>query len=339
MARLKFGISLAVATALALAACTTHKQETPALTGPSELGTSVTVQVSPDVLNQDGASQSLVTITVRDTAGQPVRNVPLRAEITVNGAITDFGTLSARNVVTDANGRATVIYTAPSAPAVNVDSGTIVSIDVTPSGSDFGNAVARHTASIRLVPPGVVGPGNDLHAAFTATRLDNTEDSTILFDATASDALNANTTLVSYTWDFGNGDTATGKQVTRKFSAGTRTVTLTVRDAIGRTGTSQQVITIVPAGRPTAANPVISPTPPRLGEPVHFDASASSAATGHRIVSYTWNWGDGTVETTSSPRQDHTYVLGGRTYTVLLTVTDETGKTSAGPGQVQVVFP
>lgn len=339
MARQTFGITLAVAAAVALAACTVHKQDTPALTGPSELGTAITVQVSPDVLNQDGASQSLVTITVRDTAGQPVRNLPLRAEITVNGAITDFGTLSARNVVTDANGRATLIYTAPAAPAVNVDAGTLISIDVTPAGTDFGNAVARHTATIRLVPPGVISAPNDLRATFTFSRADTSEDSTILFDASASDALNPNSTLLTYTWDFGKGDTATGKQVTRKFGEGTRTVTLTVKDAIGRTGTTTQTITTLPSGRPTASSPVISPTPPRLNEPVHFDASASSATTGHRIVSYTWNWGDGTLETTAGPRVDHVYTLGGRTYVVLLTVTDETGKTSTTPGQTQVVFP
>lgn len=327
-----------VGIALALSACTVHKTETPALTGPSELSTAINIAVTPDVLSQDGASQSLVTITVRDANGQPLRNQPLRAEIAVNGVLTDFGGLSARNVVTDASGRATLVYTAPAAPAVSVDTGTLVQILVTPSGSDFANANAR-VATIRLVPPGVVGPGSDLRAAFTATRLDTTEDSTILFDASASDALNTNTTLVSFTWDFGNGDTATGKQVTRKFSAGSKTVTLTVRDAIGRTGTTQQVVTTLPAGRPSAANPVFSPTPPRLNEPVHFDASASSATTGHRIVSYTWNWGDGTVDTTSSPRADHTYTVGARTYIVLLTVTDETGKTSSVPGQTQIVFP
>src|SRR5450759_1555846 len=109
MARFKFGTALAVAGAFALAACTVHKQATPSLTGPSELGMSVTVEVSPDVLTQDGASQSLVTITVRDANGQPVRNVALRANITVNGVITDFGTLSARNVVSDAHGKASLV--------------------------------------------------------------------------------------------------------------------------------------------------------------------------------------------------------------------------------------
>lgn len=333
--RLTLGI---LGAALFLAACTVKKTETPGLTGPSELGTSITITVSPDVLSQDGASQSLVTIVARDNNGQLLRNLPLRAEITVNGVITDFGTLSARNLVTDANGRATAVYTAPPAPAVSVDNFIRVQINVTPAGTDFGNATTRY-ASIRLVPVGVVVPPNDLISTFEITRNDTSEDSTILFDATKSDAANPGTVLVSYLWDFGGGDTASGKQVTRKFNAGTRTVTLTVKDVTARTGTSQQVITTIPSNRPTAVPPVISPTPPTLGQPLHFDASGSFAAPGHRIVSYTWNFGEGTIRTTTDPRTDFVYTLGGRTYNVLLTVTDESGKTSQTPAQVAVIFP
>ena len=324
--------------ALLVSACTVKKQETPPLTGPSELSTSINISVTPDTLSQDGASQSLVTITARDHNGQPLRNLPLQAAIAVNGVLTDFGTLSARSLVTDSNGRATLTYTAPAAPSIAVDNGTVVQILVTPMGTDFGNATARF-ASIRLVPKGVIVPPNNLTATFDFTRTDTTEDSTILFDASKSDAANPGTTIVSYQWDFGNGETATGKQVTRKFSAGSRTVTLTITDVTGRTGRSQQVVTVTSGTRPTAVAPVISPIPPTLGQPVHFDASGSFAAPGHRIVSYTWNFGEGTIRTTSEPRTDFVYTLGGRTYVVLLTVTDETGKTSQAPATVNVSFP
>jgi len=323
--------------ALLLGACTVKEQKTPPLTGPSELSTSINISVTPDTLSQDGASQSLVTITARDHNGQPLRNLPLQAAIAVNGVLTDFGTLSARSLVTDANGRATLTYTAPSAPAIAVDNGTVVQILVTPSGTDFGNATARF-ASIRLVPRGVIVAPNNLNATFDIARTDTTEDSPIVFDATKSDAANPGTTIVSYLWDFGNGDTASGRQVTRKFGPGNRTVTLTITDVAGRTGTSQQVVSVIAGTKPTAVAPTISPIPPRLGEPVHFDASASTAASGHRIVSYTWNFGEGTIRTTSEPRTDFVYTLGGRTYVVLLTVTDETGKVST-PASVNVAFP
>jgi hypothetical protein len=77
--------------ALMLTACTTKKQETPSLTGPSELSTAISIAASPDVLAQDGASQSLITITAHDANGQVLRNLPLRAEISVDGSITDCG--------------------------------------------------------------------------------------------------------------------------------------------------------------------------------------------------------------------------------------------------------
>lgn len=312
-----------------LGACTVKKQETPDLAGPSELSTSINISVSPDVLSQDGASQSLVTITARDANGQPLRSLPVRADITVNGVITDFGTLSARNLVTDANGRATFTYTAPAAPAVSADNGTVVQIQVIPTGSDFGNATARF-ASIRLVPPGVIGGPNDLIALFTSTPNAPNEDTTVLFDATSSLSANPNSTIVSYEWDFGDGDRASGRQVTHQFDAGSHTVRLTIRDATNRSGTSSSVVTVTPTADPTPTF-VFSPNPARLNEPIHFDASTSVAATGHRIVSYTWNFGDGAVRTSSEPRIDYVYTIP-RTYVVQLTVTDDTGKSKTSAG-------
>ncbi|MDP9324591.1 MAG: Ig-like domain-containing protein, partial [Acidobacteriota bacterium] len=85
-------IVLAALAVTAIAAgCTMKSQNAPPLTGPSELGTSITVTVSPDILTQDGSSQSLVTITAHDSNGKPLKNLSLRAEIEVGGVRTDFG--------------------------------------------------------------------------------------------------------------------------------------------------------------------------------------------------------------------------------------------------------
>lgn len=326
ISRLAFGF---ITAALLAAGCTVKKQETPGLTGPSELGTSIEIAVSPDVLSQDGASQSLVTVTARDANGQPLRSLPLRAEIAVNGTLTDFGRLSARNIVTDANGRTTFTYTAPAPPAVPIDTFTVVQIGVVPTGTNFANATFR-SADIRLVPPTVVGPPNNLVAVFTTTPATPNEDAPVLFDATGSIAANPNTTLVSYEWNFGDGDTATGRQVSHQFEAGSYTVRLTIRDNINRTGTMASVVTVTPVAEPTP-NFVFSPNPAQINQPIHFDASTSVAAQGHRIVSYTWNFGDGVVQTTGSPRIDHVYTVS-RTYVVQLTVTDDTGKTKTSTG-------
>ena len=84
--------------ALVASGCTMEKQETPDLSGPSEFGTSIVVTVSPDILTQDGSSQSMVTVTASDPNG-PRRGMNLRAEINVGGIPADFGTLSQRSLV------------------------------------------------------------------------------------------------------------------------------------------------------------------------------------------------------------------------------------------------
>src|ERR1700674_3793191 len=124
------------------AGCTVSKDTPPPFQGPSELGLSVTLFANPDVLSQDGASQSQIVIETRDANGQPAPNTAVRAEIFVSGVPVDFGTLSARTAVTGSNGRATLTYTAP-APVSSVDTGAQVEIRVTPSGTNQANAVGR----------------------------------------------------------------------------------------------------------------------------------------------------------------------------------------------------
>src|SRR5215471_998635 len=194
--------TLPIAFALAaLSACSLHDQaDAPSLSGPSTNGTSLTVTVTPDVLTQDGQSQSLVTINAFGPSGAPLASLPLRAEIIVDGASTDFGALSARTLVTDGNGRATVTYTAPPAPVLNSDNGTTVFISVAPLSTDFANNNPVR-ASIRLVPPGVVGPPvSPLRPDFAvpATTIGNPA----VFEATVVDASNADATaqVTSYQW-------------------------------------------------------------------------------------------------------------------------------------------
>ena len=147
-----------------LPACTMKSQEAPDFTGPSEFGKSINVTVTPDAIVQDGASQSVVTVTALGVNAQPLANIPLRAEIRVDDVPTDFGSLSARNLVTDANGRATLVYTAPATvPGAAIDTQTVVQIGVTAASGDAANAVTRF-ANLRLLPPGRVGSAERLAA-------------------------------------------------------------------------------------------------------------------------------------------------------------------------------
>jgi PKD repeat protein len=85
------------------------------------------------------------------------------------------------------------------------------------------------------------------------------------------------------------------------------------------------------AGPPTVPNsppPTVefnfSPTRPVVNQNVFFDASASKAVSGHAIVSYRWNFGDGTIDTTGGVSVSHQFGSAG-TRTLTLTVTDDAG--------------
>lgn len=304
------------------------KQEAPPLTGPSEYGLSVTVQVSPDVLTQDGASQALVTITAHDAAGQRKPNVSVRLDTIVNNQPITFGTLSARTLVTGSDGRATATYTAP--PATSSGSELLVTIAATPIGTDNNNTVPR-TATVRLVPQGVVHPPSGLTPAFTISPATPTEDSQVLVDASTS---RANGAITSYTWDFGNGRTGSGVRATTTYDdPGSFFITLTITDELSRAASTTQTVTVNPGTAPTAAF-TFSPSDPRTGQQVVFDAALSTVPSGRRIVAYNWNFGDGSFGTGPAPA--HVYTLP-RTYVVVLTVTDDTGRTASTSGGVTVV--
>src|SRR5262245_60550585 len=120
------------------AGCAVHQSDSaPPLTGPSTLARSVTVSTIPDRLTQDGQSQSAVVVQVSDASGKPASAVPLRIDMLVGGTLQDFGSLSARTIVTGADGKASTVYTAPPAPPAQANSGTnTVTIRAIPVGDN-----------------------------------------------------------------------------------------------------------------------------------------------------------------------------------------------------------
>jgi PKD repeat protein/heme-degrading monooxygenase HmoA len=141
--------------------------------------------------------------------------------------------------------------------------------------------------------------------------------------------------IVSYAWDFGDGNTGAGATPVHSYGAGgTYTVSLTVTDNDGLTNTVTTRATVSdgtglqpPAAR--AGGPYSGTT----GLPVSFDGSRSSDPDG-TIVSYDWNFGDG--HTGSGVTLTHTYSAAGL-YTVTLTVTDSTGLTDAATTTADVI--
>ena len=321
---------IAVLTALTLvsvAACIQDGAEPGAFSGPSELGLSLALTASPDRLPLDGASQSVIGVHARDEHGNNVANLRLSLQISTSRGFEDFGRLSARSIVTGADGRASAIYTVPAAssnPAGAVDTGAGVTIWVTPAGTDASNAISR-TVEIRLVPSGTVIPPFDATIGFTFTPdspqlFDQVRFTTVCVGVNDTDCVRDPSGIIaSYAWDFGDGRTGSGPEPTHLYrEPGTLVVALTVRDTFGRVARVTRSIEIGGGAVPTAVI-TVSPAAPVVGETVFFSGISSTAAPGLEIVLWEWDFGDGSFDTGAG--QEHVYLTEG-TYVVILRVTD-----------------
>ncbi len=172
----------------------------------------------------------------------------------------------------------------------------------------------------------LAGGGQLPNVAPTANFTKSTSFLGLAVDATSSTDVDG--TVAGYSWNFGDGGTATGATANHTYAtSGTYDVTLTVTDDDGATGTVTQQVTVTANQAPTAA---FTPTTNFLG--LSVDATASSASDG-TITGYSWNFGDG--GTAAGATANHTYAAPG-TYTVTLTVTDGLGATGTVTHDVTV---
>jgi PKD repeat protein len=234
-----------VLAALALsgvAGCTLDSPDPPMVTGPSTYFLSLTVTASPDVLPEDGSSQSVIRIIARDENGQPVRNLQLRVDTVDGGRIVDFGVLSARNVTTNSAGEATVVFTAPKAAIPGFDSGTVLEIRATPIGNDFSGANPRGV-QIRLVPQSVATIPGAPTPVFSFSPSTPRPADLITFNASAS---SDDGTIVRYHWTFSDGHVEPDQAIVEHdfTSAGTYFVTLTVTDNENKSSSVTRAITV-----------------------------------------------------------------------------------------------
>jgi PKD repeat protein len=316
------------------AACSVQETTIPSLSGPSELALRIAIQVTPDEILQDGSSQATLQIEAANFDGRPARATSLRIATTFEGVIQDFGTLSAKTVVTGDDGRARVVYTAPPRPVQPVDDFNVVTFQVTPIGTDFNGEVPR-TAQLRLLPPGAVLPPNVPPVPdFSFTPTSPTVLTNVVFDASATTDDGATCgPRCAYNWDFGDGQSGAGVFVTHSFAQqGNFQVRLTATDARGASTMVAKTVTVGAGTAPTASF-TFSPSAPLVNEQIFFTAEASRAASGRRIVSYDWNFGSG--RTGTGVTISKAYDAPG-TYTVTLTVTDDAGNKGTATQQVAV---
>jgi len=306
------------------AACGLDNNKMPALSGPSTLGLSIAMTASPDQLPRDGSSQSVITLTARDAQGRVVAGQRLSLSLDLNAP--QGASISQTEVTTGSGGQATFAVTAPTAGSLGD-----ITILATPIGVDAGNATAR-AISIAAIPrndsaPRFPTPPFTVSCATinAACTTDPEVGQVVTFDASGVTDEGTKCNACTFRWNFGGEATATGQIVSYAFTAGgVYVVTLTVTDAGGLTATAQRNVTVSVAG-PATVNFV--PPAPIAGQTATF-ISTSAAAPNHRIVSYTWSWGDGSAnQTTAATSIQHTYDQAG-TYPVTLTVRDDLGQSA-----------
>ena len=131
-------------------------------------------------------------------------------------------------------------------------------------------------------------------------------------------------TIISYDWEFGD-DISYGSGDSPYYvysEHGVFTVTLVVTDNDG--ATSEDTCTVTVLDNPPVASAGIDRTV-YLGTTITFDGSGSNDPDGS-IITYDWNFGDGT-DLGSDVKPSHTYTHHG-VYTVTLIVTDNDGSIS-----------
>ncbi|HEY4239726.1 MAG TPA: PKD domain-containing protein [Kofleriaceae bacterium] len=171
------------------------------------------------------------------------------------------------------------------------------------SGTQHYTASSVITVTRRDLPP---------TAVFSATCTVRT----CTFDGTAS---SDDVGIASYSWQFGDGTTATGPTLSTTSHAyatnGPYTATLTVKDSANQPGTATQSVS--PIDHP----PVAGFTWSCIQRSCSFFSSSTDDA---GIASYAWTFGDTGTGTGATPT--HSYAALSGSYTVTLTVTDSIGQ-------------
>lgn len=149
----------------------------------------------------------------------------------------------------------------------------------------------------------------------------------IPFYGTASDS---DGSVAQLFWAFGDGSTSSSQNPSHLYTTpGSFEAKLTVTDNEGATCASTQSIVIEPPNKPPTVS--MAATPPKGPEPLNVGFTATTSDPDGQVVTYAWNFGDGTSSAAASPQ--HLYSQDG-TYTATLVVTDDDGATASASAVV-----
>jgi PKD repeat protein len=234
--------------ALAGVSCRLSNASPANYTGPSEFGVSVSLSATPDLLARDGRQTSTITVQAHDSNGAPLAQLGVALGMSVESASGTLGSLSQTQVTTGADGRASVVYTAPLPATLGQSNNATVQIFALPIGTNSANATFSGV-TLRLVG---ATSGSGAAATFVYGPRSPKMGDTILFDASQS-APTKGASIIAYAWDFGDGNASPrvpyimsdGPTITHEYNkTGTFTVGLTIIDSAGNRSTATIALTI-----------------------------------------------------------------------------------------------
>jgi len=288
------------------------------LTGPS-IGALGVLETRNDVdLFRFDTGAGAVSFSVTGTSPQP--NVDAKLELlSVSGSVIASNDASGLNASISTTLAAGTYY-------LRID-GVGYGDPVSTGYSDYAS-IGEYALTGTIVASGLVPPV----AVASATPNSGTAPLVVSFSSTGSS--DADGSIVSYAWDFGNGQTSTAANPSATYtSAGNYTASLTVTDNSGLSGSTSVGITVT-----AAAN--VSPIASASGTPssgtapltVAFSSAGSYDPDGS-IAGYQWTFGDGSSSGLADPSNTYNSV---GSYTATLVVTDNAGATDSSSVSISV---
>lgn len=196
----------------------------------------------------------------------------------------------------------------------------VYTVMLTVTDNDGGEHKATLEVTIHNLPPVPQVPADFSVATYQAATF------------SAAGSTDPDGTIVSYTWDFGDGATGSGVTARHTYTTqGTRTVTLTVRDDAGVSVQATLTVTVTN----TAPNVVLTgPGSLYTAEAGTFVGNAVDRD--GSITTWQWKWGDGTADSSTAGSATHTFSTKG-TYNVQLIVTDNSSASTTATFTVRVL--